>query len=176
MKIIVTEKAMAGARIASILAGRNVPETRTDFAPQWEFTKGKTDYVVIPLRGHIIDVDFPKQYSYWIGTDLRKLNSAEINYVPTEPRIVSLLKKRAKDAEEVIIATDADREGEAIGVEALDCIKMSNPKIVPIIPAKAQEITIMANPTRALVNICLAFDSLASSSRAVIQVKPAKTR
>ncbi|MFH1240578.1 MAG: DNA topoisomerase I [Candidatus Diapherotrites archaeon] len=128
MNIIITEKAIAGRRIASILAGKDVPASQ-DTAQHFDFTKDGEDYVIIPLRGHIVDVDFPKQYSYWLGTDLKKLTVAEIDYVGKEKRIIAYLKKRAKDSNHVIVATDADREGEAIGVEALDYVKEQNPKI-----------------------------------------------
>ena len=52
----------------------------------------------MPLRGHISDVDFPKKYHPWIGTDLRKLTVAEIDYLEKEVAIISALKKTAKDA------------------------------------------------------------------------------
>ncbi|HZX20396.1 MAG TPA: DNA topoisomerase I [archaeon] len=129
MKIIVSEKAIAGQNIAQILAGKHVALTSVGSAQAFKFTRDGTDYVVLPLRGHIVDVEFPKKYSYWVGTDLRKLIDAEIDYVGKEKIIISGLKKIAKDAEEVIIATDADREGESIGLEALNFIKGENPKI-----------------------------------------------
>lgn len=124
--IIVAEKAIAGQRIASILAGKNVPLSFDGSAQLARFEKGGQEFVVIPLRGHIVDVDFPKKYSYWLGTDLKDLTLAPIEYVPTEKGIVSLLKKKSPEASEVIIATDADREGESIGVEALRFIQETN--------------------------------------------------
>ncbi|HIH16339.1 MAG TPA: hypothetical protein HA252_02960 [Candidatus Diapherotrites archaeon] len=129
MKVIVSEKAIAGRRIASILAGREVPQSTEGKAPVFLFDKDGEEFVVVPLRGHIVDVDFPKRYSYWLGTDLKQLNNAEIEYVATEKEIAAALKKVGKNAEEAIIATDADREGEAIGVEALRFIQEANPKI-----------------------------------------------
>ncbi|KAB3547399.1 MAG: DNA topoisomerase I, partial [ANME-2 cluster archaeon] len=44
-------------------------------------------------------------------------------------KIVSALKTLGKKADTVTIATDYDREGELIGVEALNIVKGSNPKI-----------------------------------------------
>ena len=128
MNIIITEKAIAGRRIASILAGEDVPAKMAE-AQCFEFQKDGEDYLIIPLRGHIVDVDFPKQYSYWLGTDLKKLTVADIDYIGKEKKIISFIKKKAPEAKLVIIATDADREGEAIGVEALDYVKEKNPKI-----------------------------------------------
>ena len=129
MKVIISEKAIAGRSIANILAGKQVPLTSIGSAQAFAFKWKNEDCVVLPLRGHISNVEFPKKYSYWVGTDLRKLIDAEIDYVGQETAIISGLKKIAKEASEVIIATDADREGESIGVEALRFIKEINPKI-----------------------------------------------
>lgn len=129
MQIIISEKAIAGASIAALLAGKKVPISTLDNAQVLEFKKDSEDYTVIPLRGHIVDVDFPPKYSHWLGTDLKQLTVAPIEYVPTERSIAQLLKKTAPKAETVIIATDADREGESIGVEALRFVKQANPGI-----------------------------------------------
>ena len=123
MKMIISEKAIAGRRIASILAGKEVPATASGKAIIFSFKRAEQDWVVVPLRGHIVDVDFPKKYSYWLGTDLKKLATAEIEYLTKEKVIASALKSLGEKADEVIIATDADREGESIGVEALNIVK-----------------------------------------------------
>ncbi|MFH1256613.1 MAG: DNA topoisomerase, partial [Candidatus Diapherotrites archaeon] len=129
MKLIISEKAIAGRRIASILAGKEVPESHKGKSPAFEFKMDGEQFKLIPLRGHIVDVDFPKKYSYWIGTDLKQLVNAPIEYIGTEKLIVSELKASAGEALEVIVATDADREGEAIGLEAVNFLKEKNPKI-----------------------------------------------
>jgi len=127
--IVITEKAVAGQRIAEILAKKNVPTKFADKAPYMQFQWNENECFVIPLRGHIVEVDFPQRYSYWLGTDLKQLTNAEIEYIGKEKQIISFLKKMAPEADEVIIATDADREGESIGVEALNFVKEANPKI-----------------------------------------------
>lgn len=129
LQLIITEKAIAGRRIAAILAGKQIAASSVGKAQAFEFKKEGKELIVLPLRGHIVDVDFPKHYSYWIGTDLKKLIRAEIEYIGKEKQIISALKRLAKDSDEVIIATDADREGESIGVEALNFIKEANPKV-----------------------------------------------
>ncbi|HLC92183.1 MAG TPA: DNA topoisomerase I [archaeon] len=129
LKLVIAEKSIAGQNIASLLAGKDVRATSLGSAQVFSFKIGNEDYMVIPLRGHISDVEFPKKYSHWVGTDLKKLVDAEIDYVGTEAAIISALKTAAKTADEVILATDADREGESIGVEALNYIKSINPKI-----------------------------------------------
>ena len=126
-KLIIAEKSIAGRRIASILANKEVPAETFAQAQVFRFKRKDGEYVVLPLRGHIVDVDFPKNYSYWTGVDLRKLAKAEIEYVGKEKEIISGLKNIAGEIDEVIVATDADREGESIGVEALNYVKEKNP-------------------------------------------------
>ncbi len=129
MILIIAEKAIAGRRIAAILAGKPLPGTREGYAIRFDFEKDGKKYVVVPLSGHIVDVDFPLMYKQWLGTDLRKLVNAEVNYNKTEKSISGLIKKVAPEIKEVIIATDADREGEAIGLEALNILKEINSKV-----------------------------------------------
>jgi len=130
MILIIAEKAIAGRRIAAILAGKNLPDSRTANALHFDFEKGKSQFTVVPLSGHIVDVDFAASMQQWLGTDLRKLVDAPVYYLETEPYISGLLKKIAPNIDEVIIATDADREGEAIGLEALNLVKQANPKVI----------------------------------------------
>ncbi|MBE3089872.1 MAG: DNA topoisomerase I, partial [Actinobacteria bacterium] len=79
---------------------------------------GKDECAVIGLKGHILKVDFPKEYSNWFKVDPVDLIDAEIEKTPIHKKIVQALKKVAGDASEVIIATDFDREGELIGYDA----------------------------------------------------------
>lgn len=129
VKLIIAEKAIAGKKIAEILSEGKEKTELVKGIPAFHFSFKNSDCILVPLKGHIVDVGFPKHLNYWVGVDVRTLADSEIIYFPTEQDIVSLLKKKAVNADEVIIATDADREGEAIGVEALRFIKEVNPKI-----------------------------------------------
>jgi len=130
MILIIAEKAIAGRRIAAILAGKQLPGTRKGYAIRFDFELGNKKYAVVPLSGHIVDIDFPLSYKPWRGTDLKKLAIAPIDYNETEKSISGLIKEIAPNVKEVIIATDADREGEAIGLEALDILREVNPKVI----------------------------------------------
>lgn len=68
-----------------------------------------SEYLVIPTKGHIRDL--PAK-SFAIDID----NNYEPTYeiIPEKKAIVADLKKKAKDAEAIYLATDPDREGEAI--------------------------------------------------------------
>ena len=129
MQLIIAEKNIAGQRIAELLAEGKISSSREAGAQLYTFSKNKEAFELIPLRGHIVELDFPPEYKNWYGTDLKSLAKAEIRYEPSEKQIANLLEKKGREAEKVIIATDADREGESIGAEALRFLKEANPKI-----------------------------------------------
>jgi DNA topoisomerase-1 len=65
-------------------------------------------YDVIASRGHIKDL--PKK----LGVDIEKGFKETYEVVPGKEKILQELKHAAKDADQVLLATDPDREGEAI--------------------------------------------------------------
>lgn len=85
------------------------------------FTKGGDDYFVLGLRGHIIVLDYPESYNDWNAVQPKDLVHAkpEKTVDPSAKKIMNALKDLASGSDEVIVATDYDREGELIGVEAL---------------------------------------------------------
>ena len=126
--VIVSEKPIAGQSIAHILSNGKMKENREKSQVTFEFENelfGKA--IMIPLKGHISDVDFIKEFTSWY-IDLRKIVTPKaIFYKTTEPIIARSLNSII--AKRVIIATDADREGESIGREAVKIILSKNPKI-----------------------------------------------
>lgn len=79
--------------------------------------KGKTiekylgkDYIVKASLGHVRDLPEKK-----LGVDIDKGFEPEYLVDDDKKKVISELKKLAKAAESVIIATDEDREGESIG-------------------------------------------------------------
>src|SRR5271154_1455489 len=67
-------------------------------------------YKVTASMGHLIDL--PKST---IGVDVDNNFEAKFIVVRDKQKTMAKLKKEAKDVEEIFIATDPDREGEAIG-------------------------------------------------------------
>jgi len=125
MHLIIAEKHDAAKRIAQILAGSKPKSTRVNGAETFSFD----DRVVIGLSGHIVGMDYPPGYNNWQKVDCKDLIHAEIVTTPIQEKIVSALKKLGKEADRITIATDYDREGELIGVEALKIAAEKNPKI-----------------------------------------------
>jgi len=130
MDLIISEKAIAGENIAKYLADSGVKMNSVSGARVFEFSWGGKDIMLVPLRGHISDVEFLKKYSNWRGVDVRELINPEIIiYSEKEWAIINALRDISPRAETIIIATDADREGEAIGLEAINYALDTNKKI-----------------------------------------------
>ena len=126
MNIIISEKTIAGKRIAKILSNNKFEQGSKNLT-NFKFKIDKEEYLLIPLRGHINTVDFIEENNYWTIYGLDNLIHSKLLYKPVEKRIVSELKLKRKNLNKIIIATDADREGEAIGLEAYNYLKEKNP-------------------------------------------------
>ena len=122
MQLIVAEKPIAAKRIADILGK---PKKKKISSIDVFELGGK---VIVPLKGHAVDVDFPKELNNWQKTKLSDLIDGEIKYSTSLRGIQKALHSYA-NADELIIATDYDREGESIGKEAIDIVQKKNKKI-----------------------------------------------
>lgn len=128
-RLIVTEKFNAAVRIATILSDGKSKRAYIEGTPVFEFTQGDDRVQVVGLRGHIINLDYPEALNDWARVDLKELVWAEPQKVVTAGKIGAALKHLAEGADEVVIATDFDREGELIGVEALELIREVQPEV-----------------------------------------------
>lgn len=133
MRLIVTEKNNSAQKIADILgAGASTgPKTDKSFkVPYYTWTDADgSEHRTIGLKGHVLGPAFPEGYSNWQKTDLHDLIDAELTKEPTDKNVVKAIKKVAKEADELVIATDFDREGELIGLEALEEMLDANPEL-----------------------------------------------
>jgi len=126
LKLIISEKEIAADRIAKILSGNGVDQEKVYGVPVHHFKLGGEDYKVIGLKGHILKVDYPKEYANWFKVDPIELIDAPIEKVPIQKKIIQALQKISGEADEIIIATDYDREGELIGYDAMQLVKEKN--------------------------------------------------
>ena len=130
MRLIVTEKNNSAKKIAEALSNGSNGEDKTFKVPfyTWSDENG-VDQMTIGLKGHVLGPAFPEGYSNWQKTDLHDLIDAELIKEPTDKNVVKAIKKVAKEADELVIATDFDREGELIGLEALEEMLDANPAL-----------------------------------------------
>ncbi|MEG1597087.1 MAG: type I DNA topoisomerase [Bacilli bacterium] len=70
------------------------------------------DYKVIASKGHIRDLGTSGKYG--LGVDLENDFFPKYVVIPLKKKIVTELKKEVKNSDKIYLATDPDREGEAI--------------------------------------------------------------
>lgn len=85
-----------------------------------------SEYKVVASKGHIRDLSTKGKFGF--GVDIE--NKFTPDYIPIKGKktIIDALKKDAKEAEKVYLATDPDREGEAISWHIYDALKLKEDK------------------------------------------------
>jgi DNA topoisomerase-1 len=129
MRLIVTEKNNSAEKISDILSGGTAKEEASFRTPYYTWDGPDGPQAAIGLKGHVLNPAFPEDYKSWQKIDPRDLIDAPLIKLPTDKNVVKAIKKVAKDADDLVIATDFDREGELIGLEALTEILDANPHL-----------------------------------------------
>ena len=129
MRLIITEKNNSAKKIADILSGGSAKAEASYKVPFYTWSDADGDQMTVGLKGHVMGVAFPDEYSNWQQTDLHDLIDAKLIPEPTDKNVVKAVRKLAKEADSVVIATDYDREGELIGLEALQQALEANPDV-----------------------------------------------
>ena len=122
MKLVICEKNISARRIAYILSDGKSKSKNIDKIPVYEFTKNNENWEVIGLKGHIINLDFPKGFNNWNQVQPRELINIEPVKKISEKSIGAAIKTLSDKNPFIIVATDFDREGELIGVEVIELI------------------------------------------------------
>ena len=127
--LVVAEKFNTALRIAVVLSDGRMKRSRVAGTNLFEFDRPDGSYTVAGLRGHIVELDYPSEFSEWTLSGLPKLLETPPLKRVTEGGIVSALQSIVRGFDRVIIATDFDREGELIGLEALELLQKVHPTI-----------------------------------------------
>ena len=127
--LVVTEKFNTALRIAVVLSDGRMKRNRVAGTPVFEFERDGSPWAVVGLRGHIVELDYPKEFAEWSLGSLPELIDVVPDKRVTEPAIVRALEEIVRSFERVIIATDFDREGEVIGLECLTLLQRVHPTI-----------------------------------------------
>src|SRR3712207_3279936 len=130
MRLIISEKANTAKKIAQFLSEGSVREGKHRSVPHHTFTWKGEETVSVGLKGHVLNPEYPEEYSNWQKVEPRELIDAEIKKTVSEKGVAQAVTSLSKKAERVIIATDFDRAGELIGVEALSLVFEANPKLM----------------------------------------------
>ena len=81
-------------------------------------------YKVVSSKGHVRDLSTKGKFGFGVDID----NDFKPDYVPMKGKsnVIKELKKEVKDSEHVYLATDPDREGEAISWHLYDVLKLKD--------------------------------------------------
>ena len=82
------------------------------------------DFSVVSSMGHIVDLPQKK-----LGVEIENDYKAEYVIIPGKKKLLTELKKIAKTADAIYFATDPDREGEAIGWNLKEWMKLKDQKV-----------------------------------------------
>ena len=82
------------------------------------------DYKVVSSLGHIRDLSTSGKYGF--GVDLEENFKPDYKIIKGKKKLVTELKKQVKDSDFVYLATDPDREGEAISWHLYDALGLKD--------------------------------------------------
>jgi DNA topoisomerase I len=166
MRLIISEKANAAKKIAQFLAEGPVKEGKHRSVPYHTFTWKGEESVSVGLKGHVLNPEFPEEYSNWQKVEPSELIDAEILKSVSEKGVANAVKSLAKKADRVVIATDFDREGELIGVEALSLAFEANPRLIDHVERSRYSALTKGEVTRAFDNLVDVSRELADAGEA----------
>ena len=85
-----------------------------------------SDYKVLSSKGHIRDLSTKGKFG--LGVDVENKFKPDYIIIKGKKKDVTDLKKQVKEAEHVYLASDPDREGEAISWHLYDCLDIDDKK------------------------------------------------
>ncbi|HNU36309.1 MAG TPA: toprim domain-containing protein, partial [Methanomassiliicoccales archaeon] len=122
-RLVISEKSNAAARVATILSDGGAKRKSVRGVQVFNFERDGDEFYVVGLRGHIIELDYPPEFNDWSKVDPKDLVKAHPAKRVTALNILHTLSELASECDEVIIATDFDREGELIGLETVSLLE-----------------------------------------------------
>ncbi|EJD03211.1 prokaryotic type I DNA topoisomerase [Fomitiporia mediterranea MF3/22] len=130
--LCVAEKPSIARSITGILSGGqyNTRATRNKYIKNYDFDYPQTrsTFTVTAVSGHLMEHDFDEAYRSWGSCDPFTLFEAPViaRIAGDNKTIEENLKKEARRADELMIWTDCDREGENIGAEVVRVCRKVN--------------------------------------------------
>ena len=112
------------------------------------------DYKVVSSVGHIRDLSTKGKYG--LGVDVDNDFKPDYEPMPSKKKVISELKKLVKEADTIYLATDPDREGEAISWHLFDTLKIKENSYLRVLfyeITKDKVIEGLANPRKIDYNL-----------------------
>src|SRR5437870_9078316 len=166
-RLVLAEKFSAAGRLAQILSKGKTETVRAEGFSYFQFSRAGDHVIIFPLRGHDVEIDYPAEAHDWKDTELDVLIDMEPIRHESPPALHDTLRRLAEGTDEVVLATDYDREGELIGVEALETLRGQRPDL----PARRARFSAMS-PSE----VRRAFETLTEPDWALAQAAAARQR
>ncbi|KAF0852953.1 mitochondrial DNA topoisomerase III [Andalucia godoyi] len=122
----VAEKPSAAREIVNILSqnarvsNRSVGRVATMEFESTHPQLGSVTMRFTSVRGHVCGLDFPDEYGWGRCESVEAFSAPVVETIAEDHRdIITTLQKECKDMDTLVIWTDCDREGEAIGFEII---------------------------------------------------------
>ncbi|MHA1615844.1 MAG: DNA topoisomerase [Candidatus Njordarchaeales archaeon] len=133
--LVVTEKPKVAQAIAKALGSgkaRSI-KSRSRSLIVYDVNWNNKKITIIPLRGHIIEYAPIDRFSgKWEESDPRQIiNPSSLREIVTEKLIAEVLSAESRNADLLLLATDADEEGANIGLEAYEIVRKQR-KDIPV--------------------------------------------
>ncbi|KAH8979214.1 prokaryotic type I DNA topoisomerase [Lactarius akahatsu] len=134
--LCVAEKPSISKSITNILSGGRFQtrSTRSNFIKNYDFEypQCRANFTFTCVAGHVLGHDFALSHRKWNSCDPFDLFDAPIvtEVSPDKQAIVDNLTAEARRAQQLVIWTDCDREGENIGAEIAKICRKSRPNII----------------------------------------------
>ena len=112
------------------------------------------DYKVVSSVGHIRDLSTKGKYG--LGVDVDNDFKPDYEPMPSKKKVINELKKLVKEADIIYLATDPDREGEAISWHLFDTLKIKENSYLRVLfyeITKDKVIEGLANPRKIDYNL-----------------------
>src|SRR2546429_6319642 len=141
-RLVLAEKFSAARRLAQILSQGKTETVRAEGFSYFQFSRDGNVCIIFPLRGHVVEIDYPAEVRDWNDTDLDLLIDTEPIRQESPPALHDTLRRLSDETDEVVLATDYDRQGELIGVEALETLRSRRPDL----PARRARVSAVVPP------------------------------
>jgi DNA topoisomerase-1 len=123
MKLVIPEKEKMAVNIASALGRYTADYVKSGGASIRVYKVG--DHIIMPLSGHVMNFTTIDSLSKWTQNSITAIlsNPGSLQKVATSPAHIQAIKQLASISSEVILALDADEEGENIGLEVVETLR-----------------------------------------------------
>ncbi len=129
--LVVAEKPGVAKAFAEFLSNGRIRVEKIGGVPVRFFERNGEVWASIGVSGHLMDYDFPEEFNSWRSVDPRQLFfiKPKQKIRKSSWKYVKALQILGKQAKEVILALDADVEGESIAFEVIKILRGVNPGI-----------------------------------------------